>query len=214
MPSKHLRTNVYIDGFNLHRRLLRPLGAQWLNAHLFFTKLRSDDFVQKIYYFTAELSGLEREGHLLYVHLLEKSHIDVEIVYGKHHEQPAECQVKICTFTGNRGFFLRKEKRTDVNIALRMAIDALRDGCDQQIVVSGDSDLIPAVKFCQDETKKKVVVYVPVTDDNKYQANELRDSVATGHCKNLPTHELKKAQFPEQVKDRNGNTIDRKTINW
>jgi uncharacterized LabA/DUF88 family protein len=47
--------------------------------------------------------------------------------------------------TGNRRFETVEEKRTDVNIAVSMLDDAYQDACDQFVLISGDSDLVPGV---------------------------------------------------------------------
>ena len=40
-----------------------------------------------------------------------------------------------------------EEKRTDVNIGIHMVDDAYQQRCDHEIVVSGDSDLVSAIKM-------------------------------------------------------------------
>ena len=55
---------------------------------------------------------------------------------------------------------VNEEKRTDVNIAIQMLEDAYEDRCDKLILVSGDSDLVPAVIRVRN-LGKKVLVYIP-----------------------------------------------------
>jgi len=54
--------------------------------------------------------------------------------------------VNNCTYQGSRLFNVPEEKRIDVNIAIHMIEDAIDDKCDRLIVVSDNSDLVPAVK--------------------------------------------------------------------
>jgi uncharacterized LabA/DUF88 family protein len=55
-----------------------------------------------------------------------------------------------------------EEKRTDVNITVFMLDDAYRDMCDQFVIFSGDSDLVPAVNMVRLRfPKKKIIVCVP-----------------------------------------------------
>ncbi len=49
------RAIVYVDGFNLFYGVLKGSSHKWLNLERFFCRLRQDDDVQKIRYFTAEV---------------------------------------------------------------------------------------------------------------------------------------------------------------
>lgn len=45
-----------------------------------------------------------------------------------------------------------EEKETDVNLALQLYRDAIRGECDQIVLVSSDSDLVPALKLVANDT--------------------------------------------------------------
>ena len=73
-----------------------------------------------------------------------------------------ECHVQRCSYRGNRIFKKKEEKRTDVNIAINMVNDACSDKCEKLVLVSGDSDLVPALKMIKSLVPaKKLIVYVP-----------------------------------------------------
>ena len=119
-----------------------------------------------------------------------------------------KCLVKNCTYRGSRVFDVPEEKRTDVNIAINMIKDAVNDKCDRLIVVSGDSDLVPAVKAVKlIAPNKKVIVYVPANNEVRGAANELRYS--SDRHKTLPNNLLSKAQFPDQLTDSKGGIIQK-----
>ena len=64
--------------------------------------------------------------------------------------------------TGSRIFRTAEEKRTDVNIAVQMVDDAYQNACDQFVLISGDSDLVPAIHTVKRRfPEKQVHVYVP-----------------------------------------------------
>jgi len=112
------------------------------------------------------------------------------------------------TYRGSRVFDVPEEKRTDVNIAVNMIKDAINDKCDRFIVVSGDSDLVPAVKAVKViAPNKKVIVYVPASNRVRGAANELRNS--SDRHKTLPNNLLSKAQFPDQLTDSTGGIIQK-----
>lgn len=60
-----------------------------------------------------------------------------------------------------------EEKETDVRIATQIVADAYQKNCDLAIVVSADSDMIPAIELAI-QARQKVFVYFP---PNQYSSN-------------------------------------------
>ena len=60
-----------------------------------------------------------------------------------------------------------KEKETDVRIATQIVADAYEKNSDVSIVVSADSDMVPAIELAL-QAKQKVFVYFP---PNQYSSN-------------------------------------------
>jgi uncharacterized LabA/DUF88 family protein len=109
-------------------------------------------------------------------------------------------------------FLATEEKRTDVNIAIQMIDDAHRNRTDRFIVVSGDSDLVPAVDLVKTRyPDKAVIVYVPSRHPKRGAATELR--AAADKSKTLPMTLVKRSQFPPLISDGRGGTI-RKPDSW
>ena len=81
-----------------------------------------------------------------------------EIVRGKYLRNVVECPN--CKYAISRP----EEKKTDVNIAIRMICDCVEDKTDIIVLVSGDSDLLPPIEFIQQKyPQKKIRVYFPPT---------------------------------------------------
>ena len=53
-----------------------------------------------------------------------------------------------------------EEKETDVRIATQIVADAYQKNCDAAIVVSADSDMIPAIELAI-QARQKVFIYFP-----------------------------------------------------
>ena len=53
-----------------------------------------------------------------------------------------------------------RKKETDVRIATQIVADAYQKNCDISIVVSADSDMIPAIELAT-EARQKVFIYFP-----------------------------------------------------
>lgn len=118
----------------------------------------------------------------------------------------AKCRVEGCDYDGSRLFDAWEEKRTDVRIAVQMLLDAFEDRCDNLILVSGDSDLVPAVNAVKSRfPNKKVIVYIPSRDPSRGAAVELRG--AADKHRILPMAPLSKAQFPVEMHDRSGAAL-------
>jgi hypothetical protein len=114
---------------------------------------------------------------------------------------------------GQPQFTVPEEKRTDVNIAIQMLDDAYQDSCDQFVLVSGDSDLVPGVNRLKIRfPKKQVTVYVPSRDPARGAAVELRAS-ADQH-RNFPLNLLKVCQFPARIPDGSGGNEGDFVFQW
>lgn len=136
----------------------------------------------------------------------------VNIVLGKFKKKQIRCSNTSCTFTGDRFFQVPEEKRTDVNIAVFLLDDAYQGKCDHSIVVSGDSDLVPAIGLLKTRfPKKRVTVYVPSRNPKRGAAVELRS--AADKSRTLPLNLLPLAQFPASFPDGAGGIIT-KPATW
>lgn len=205
------RTIVYVDGFNLYYGALKGTAYRWLNLQRYFELVRPADDLQLIHYFTAVVDGPKQADQLKYLDALATLP-KVRIVLGKYIHKPVVCRVRSCSLPGSRSFMRPEEKRTDVNIGLQMLDDAYQQLADQMILVSGDSDLVPAIDMVKiRRPNTQIVVYVPNNHPNRGAAVELR-SAAHKH-RNLPLVELKHAQFPAVVPGSGAKTIARPS-NW
>jgi 6-hydroxy-3-succinoylpyridine 3-monooxygenase len=153
------RTIVYIDGFNLYYGALKSTSYKWLNLERYFRLLRPNDELQKIRYFTAKIIGSHAANQGAYWSALETLPL-VEIILGKFKAKQVECKVSNCNAPYPRIFSTYEEKRTDVNIGLWMLNDAQQNLCDRLILVTGDSDLVPAVLMVRDNFPKKRSRYI------------------------------------------------------
>jgi uncharacterized LabA/DUF88 family protein len=204
------RVIVYIDGFNLYYGVLKFSREKWLDIERLFIRLRPDDAIQKIRYFTALSSGGKSADQFAYLRAIETLPL-VNVVLGRYKKKGVKCLVHPCTVpTKDRMFNTQEEKRTDVNIAVSMLDDAYQNLCDHLIVVSGDSDLVPAVNMVKTRFPAKIVtVYVPSRSPVRGAAVELR--AAADKDRDLPLNLLKIAQLPASVPDGSGGFITKPT---
>lgn len=199
LPPQKPRTVIYIDGFNLYYGALKGTPYKWLNLAELFRMVRPHDSIERIRYFTALVTGPTMPNQRVYWQALATTPL-VDVILGKFKSKTIFCKFPACTQTGRRPFDVPEEKRTDVNIAVYMLDDAYQDACDNVVLVSGDSDLVPAVRMIRTRfPNKQITVYVPTRNPTRGAAVELRSS-AHKH-RDLPLSLLPRAQFPATLQD-------------
>jgi 6-hydroxy-3-succinoylpyridine 3-monooxygenase len=205
------RSIIYIDGFNLYYGALRGSPHKWLNLERYFRLLLPNDDIQKIRYFTAKVVGPRAANQDAYLSALGTLPL-VEVILGRFKAKQVQGLCPHCPLPAPQFFSTYEEKRTDVNIALWMLHDAYKDLCDRLILVSGDSDLVPAIAMVKNHyPEKTIIVYIPARNAIRGAAVELR-SIADKD-KTLPLQMLHAAQFPAEIQGSSG-TVIKKPTSW
>jgi 6-hydroxy-3-succinoylpyridine 3-monooxygenase len=202
------RTIVYIDGFNLYYGAIRDTPSlKWLDLARFCKLLRPHDDLRLIRYFSALIDGPTKPNQDAYLRALSTTPL-VEITLGKFKRKRVKCGVTSCISPGSKVYTTQEEKRTDVNIVVFMLDDAYQNLCDHFILISGDSDLVPAINMVRLRfPHKKITVYVPSRNPLRGAAVEIRTAAHVNRT--LPLNFLSKSQFPNQVADGAGGFITR-----
>ncbi len=206
------RTVVYLDGFNFYYGLLSgSTDCKWLDLQRLFVRLRQADEIVAVRYFTAFWPDESGERHKVYVQALGQSPL-VAVELGRYKRKGFVCAVTDCSYSGRRRYNGFEEKETDVNIALRMLDDAYQGLCDTIVLVSGDSDLIPAVNMVKGRFPAlRTVLYVPGVRKRFDMATELR--AACHEARMFPEAMLRKFQLPAEVR-LPGGLVARKPPTW
>lgn len=204
------RTIVYVDGFNLHYGALCGTSYEWLDLDRFFQLLRPHDDVRLIRYFSALLTGADAIPQRAYLRALATTP-RVQTTLGRFKLRRIRCRVFGCPLPGTRRFSVFEEKRTDVTIGIQMLDDAYQDLYDQALLVSGDSDLVPAVRLVKERfPQKRLHVFVPARSAARGAAVELRGAADSARL--LPLQLLPHSQFPTRIKDPFGRRITKPAI--
>jgi len=175
MQSNLQNVIVYINGFNLYFGLIEKgwRNYLWLDLIKFLKSLLIAN--QKLIhtkYFTSRISKPVSKNRRQSIFIDALSTLsDFSIYYGRYQAQIRTCEN--CGFTS----FISNEKKTDVNIATEMMVDAFQNKFDSAILVSADADLTAPIKAIRSlfPDKKVIVAFPPKRD-----SYELR-SVASTH---------------------------------
>jgi hypothetical protein len=91
-----------------------------------------------------------------------------------------------------------EEKRTDVNIASHLLMDAFGGRYDTAVVVSNDSDLTTPIEMVVNRLGKRVIVVNPYPA--RVQSSELRRA-ASRTIPEINASVLRASQFPDRLTD-------------
>ena len=159
------RVIVYIDGFNFYYGLRgdrRWKKYYWLDVvKLFEAFMRPNQELVAVKYFSARPDDIERSRRQNAFFQANKENPKFHLVLGKYLKKEITC------FKCGNVIHTYEEKETDVRIATQIVADAYQKNCDAAIVVSADSDMIPAIEFAI-QARQKVFIYFP---PNQYSSN-------------------------------------------
>ena len=207
------QTFCFIDGFNLYHALAeeRAYGYKKYNQYKWINYWkpaqefcgRSNQLARVIYFTSVIPKGWGRGGaekrdrHECFIRA--QMEYGVEVVHGRF--RPVE---KMCLAKCRLPFKTYEEKRTDVNIASAIISYGVGKAYDNAVIISGDSDLIPAI-----ETAKHLNpglyfrVVVPIGKRGHALAN------AADSTWRMREAHLKRSLMPDQIPLKSGEVLHR-----
>jgi len=195
------RVAVFIDGFNLYHALLkfRDNRVKWLDLRALSEALITprSEAITAIYYFSAIAHWLPEPAsrHEQYIAALRAR--GIQIVLGHFKNKDRNCNSCGARWIGH------EEKETDVNIALFLLNSAYKDEYDKALLITRDSDLVPAVAMVRNEFPAKNIT--AVAPPLMGHSNDLI-RVATAKRKITPA-QVWRSLLPAVVYDAFGNPV-------
>jgi uncharacterized LabA/DUF88 family protein len=210
-----VRTNVYIDGFNLYYGSLKQTPFRWLDVDALCRRtLQRQHVIHKIRYFTARVQPRpsKPQTHVkqqTYIRALETiPHLSVH--YG--HYLTKEVTMLLAAPVPGESPFVRvvktEEKGSDVNLATYLLLDGFRNDSEAAVIISNDSDLKTPIEVTRRELH---IDCVGIINPHSNTSNALKD-VAKFYLSIKPSA-LRASQFPQTLTDSDGRTIT-KPANW
>lgn len=204
MNTKALRVSAFIDGFNLYHALdgTGRHYLKWLDLRKLCLEFAPPpaQVLDKVYYFSAFATWRPDAyaRHRKFVAALRVT--GVEPVMGLFKEKNRSCRA--C----GSAWIDHEEKETDVNIALHLLRDAQLDRYDRAIVLSGDSDLAPAVRMVRElYPAKSIRILAPY--GRTYSMDLVRAAGGTENARQMKQVHVERCLLAEVVRDAHGVTV-------
>ncbi len=212
----NLRTNVYIDGYNLFYGCLKHSNDKWLDLyHLFANRIiHAQDpnaIVDTVYFFTADIkskvstmgANAQQAQHAYHRALQKKYPNHIKIIKGYYafekgnmlrYKQPPDKSDRVEVWR-------LEEKQTDVNIALTAYRDATQNKAQQVVFVSNDTDLEPALRALKEDMGNAVTigVIIPIRKDSRRPKNQSLSQYADWTRSYITDDELADSHLPDKV---------------
>jgi hypothetical protein len=189
-----VKTNFYVDAFNLYYGALKGTPYKWLDLASLFGRVFPRNETHRIRYFTARVD--RRPPH-----------------FQQHQQQQAYLRALATTPNLPRRVgpktarvLKTEEKGSDVNLASYLLLDAFRRDCEVAIVVSNDADLKTPIELAIEELNIRVGVL------NPHPAGKRSLDLQSTFTKQLRKGPIAASQFPPLLRDDGGEI--RKPKRW
>lgn len=189
-----------VDGFNLYHAINDHAShsSKWVDIiSLLRAFVQNDEQLKKAFFFTSvspwSQEKAARQDALLTVYKDQS----VNIVYGSFKKKEVRC-LSQC----KESFEIYEEKETDVNIALHLAKIAREKLSDKVILLTGDSDQSPAVRYAKEVNEQLIIKAVIPPHRN---CNELKG--ACDQNASISLNHLTRHRLPDDYLCKDGSKI-------
>lgn len=212
-----MKTIVYVDGFSLYLGAVRTSSFKWLNLESFFTEIikkNSPDNVEliKLNYFTSDIkSKFSTHGRSANISqqtylraLSQKSPEIINIIKGMYfarkghpmkYQEPPDKNDRV-------EIWQLEEKQTDVKIALQIYHDVIHRECEQIVICSNDTDIIPALEFSRKANPELIIGAIfPRSKNGNIPISNITEHV-DWHWDYIDPSLLQRHQLPNKIPTR------------
>ena len=196
-----MRVACYVDGFNMYHAIhdLNKPHLKWVNFWSLSESLcRPGETLIKVAYFSAYATWRPAAyaRHRTFVTAL--THAGVDCHMARFNTKEASCHG--CGRTWKQ----REEKETDVHFALTFLEDAIDNVFDRAIIMSADSDYMPAVRKVRNRLPGKQIFLA----SPPRRHGHARDLIAICNSSTpITAGRLARCLFPAQLLASNGQTV-------
>lgn len=201
-----MKTNVYIDGFNLYYGCVKGTPYRWLNLAQLCQVLLPTDCIHRIRYFTALVQP--RPGHpqqqvrqQIYLRALRTiPNLTIHRGQFRSHVVKLPLAQPVAGSPRMVEVIRTEEKGSDVNLAVALLRDGYRRDFELAVVISNDSDLVEAVRLVRKELRLRVGILNP----HPRRKRSITLSKVATFVREVDEQALQSSQFPSTLPDSNG----------
>ncbi len=199
-----MKTNIYVDAFNLYFGCLRGTQYKWLDLDKLSRLMLPRHTINNIKYFTARVKPRPNDPtqpnrQQTYIRAL-CTIPDLSVIYG--HFLSHDVWLPLANTSRERIQYARvirtEEKGSDVNIATHLLNDAYQNDYEVAVIISNDSDLVEPVKIVRGQLGLKIGILNP----HRHPSRELRAN--SDFFKKIRRSVLVASQFPSTLTDIRG----------
>lgn len=232
-----MRVSFLVDGFNLYHsvksaeRHTQAGPLRWLDVHGLCSTLLRSTFgpgasLEGVYYFSALAKHLEAwkpdvvRRHRTFISALESKGVQVSLANFKRkdrYEVLSRCRLRVEPFRKwwripvpriRLSFRTHEEKETDVAIACKLLELLHRNQCDTAVLLTGDTDIAPAIRTAQQLFPRATVcVAFPFDRHNRDLERQASKSLKIGAAL------YQRHQLPPTIQLKSGRLIA-KPASW
>jgi uncharacterized LabA/DUF88 family protein len=199
-----MKTNVYIDAFNLYYGPVRGTQYKWLDLGALCRAMLPSDTIHKIKYFTALVSSRpndpgQRQRQEVYLRAI-KTIPNIAIYQG--HFLMHRVLMPLASNPSKRVAVLKtEEKGSDVNLATELLVDAFHGDFEAAAIISNDSDLLRPIQVVRSEFHKIVGILYPHHTRRHPSVPLQREA---DFFKTIRKSTIARCQFPDKLVDSSG----------
>jgi uncharacterized LabA/DUF88 family protein len=224
-----VKTNIYVDGFNLYYGAVKNTPFRWLNVLNLCQILFPKKQINKVKYFSARVKASQHDPSAPtrqdYYWRALRTISNLEIIEGHFVRWPKLMPQYPLAYVNqmpdkppvNVQVQKTEEKGSDVNLATFLLYDCFSNDYDDAVVISNDSDLALAIEIVTAKLGKSVIIVNPnrtnlVRKDPLLRISKELKRVATACIPSINTPHLVASQFPTILSDSQGQF--HKPRNW
>lgn len=204
-----MRTNVYIDGFNLYYGCLKGTPYRWLDVEALCARLLPKDQINRVRYFTARIAArsaadpgpAHQDAYLRALSSLPKTTVHE----GEFYISKVRMALASPTPGGPRTVEVIKteEKGSDVAMATYLVLDAAKGDCESSVIITNDSDLREPIRVVREDLGLTTGVI------NPHPARRRSRALTATFFKQIRSSTLAQCQLSASLVDAEGRTITR-----
>jgi uncharacterized LabA/DUF88 family protein len=196
-----LKTNVYVDGFNLYYGCVKDTVHRWLDLAALCKRLVPNNTINRIRYFTALVTPRpsdpqQRMRQEIYLRAL-RTIPNLTLYTGRF--LASKVWMRRADGLGYVQVLKSEEKGSDVNLANSLLIDCYLSDCDIAVIISNDSDLV----FPIEHVKRHLGKIIGVVNPHKRPSHEL--FAIANFYKSIRPGALAASHFPDKLTDALGD---------